>query len=81
MLYKFNINDFVTHSGASYSEIPLSYEVFGKELYTAPIVLVNHALTGNSNVAGEDGWWTDLVGENKVIDTLKYTVLAFNIPG
>ncbi|HLV41883.1 MAG TPA: alpha/beta fold hydrolase, partial [Brumimicrobium sp.] len=47
----------------------------------APIVLVNHALTGNSNVAGEDGWWTDLVGENKVIDTLKYTVLAFNIPG
>src|SRR5690554_6817306 len=81
MLYKCNIKDFVTDSRASYPEIPLSYELFGKELYTAPIILVNHALTGNSNVAGEGGWWTDLIGENKAIDTLKYTVLAFNIPG
>jgi len=44
-------------------------------------VLVNHALTGNSNVAGEDGWWKELIGENKVIDLNRYTVLAFNIPG
>ena len=44
-------------------------------------MLVNHALTGNSNVAGDDGWWTSLVGEEKCIDTQKYTVLAFNIPG
>jgi len=55
--------------------------VFGKALGTAPIVLVNHALTGNSDVAGKDGWWKDLVGKNKVVDTNTYSVLAFNIPG
>ncbi|WP_055435097.1 bifunctional aspartate kinase/homoserine dehydrogenase I [Lacinutrix algicola] len=72
--------DYVTQSGKA-TKIKLSYQVFGKALHTAPIVLVNHALTGNSNVAGEGGWWSDLVGDNKVIDTKQYTVLAFNIPG
>lgn len=61
--------------------IPLSYQLFGKELFSAPIILVNHALTGNSNVTGEKGWWKQLIGENQVIDTNKYTVLCFNIPG
>ncbi|RPD97743.1 bifunctional aspartate kinase/homoserine dehydrogenase I [Aureibaculum marinum] len=81
MLSKIIINNYTTQSGVSYPEIPLSYQLFGKELHTAPIVLVNHALTGNSNVAGKDGWWSDLIGDGKVIDTLRYTVLAFNIPG
>ncbi|MDQ1098672.1 MULTISPECIES: alpha/beta fold hydrolase [Chryseobacterium] len=61
--------------------IPLSYQLFGKDLFSAPVILVNHALTGNSNVAGEDGWWKQLIGENQVIDTNAYTVLCFNIPG
>ncbi|MHA7942042.1 bifunctional aspartate kinase/homoserine dehydrogenase I [Formosa sp. 3Alg 14/1] len=61
--------------------ITLSYEVFGQPLHEAPIVLVNHALTGNSNVAGEGGWWSDLIGDNKIIDTKKFTVISFNIPG
>jgi homoserine O-acetyltransferase len=59
----------------------LSYNLYGKVLFTAPIVLVNHALTGNSTVCGENGWWKDLIGENKAIDSSKYTILAFNIPG
>jgi len=75
------INNFTTENGAFNSEIKLSYQVFGKPLGNAPVVLVNHALTGNSNVAGDDGWWKDLVGDEKVIDTKLYTVLAFNIPG
>ncbi|MCQ4138833.1 alpha/beta fold hydrolase [Chryseobacterium sp. EO14] len=61
--------------------IPLSYQLFGKDLFSAPIILVNHALTGNSNVSGEKGWWKQLVGEHQVIDTEQYTVLCFNIPG
>jgi len=59
----------------------MSYQLFGKPLGSAPIVLVNHALTGNSNVAGKMGWWRDLIGNKKAIDTSIYTVLAFNIPG
>ncbi len=75
-----NIPGFTTLSGVS-QDIQLSYQVFGLPLNTAPIVLVNHALTGNSDVAGVNGWWTSLVGKEKCIDTQKYTVLAFNIPG
>ena len=44
-------------------------------------MVVNHAFTGNSEVAGEKGWWGAAIGDHKVIDTLKYTVIAFNIPG
>ena len=73
--------NFTTESGAIYDALNLSYQVFGLKLHTAPIVLVNHALTGNSQVVGDNGWWNDLIGVNKTIDTTKYTVLAFNVPG
>lgn len=75
-----HIPNFVTKSGKA-RPIKLSYQTFGQILGSAPIVLVNHALTGNSNVCGEDGWWKDLIGDNKCIDTNQYSILAFNIPG
>lgn len=75
------ISNYVTCNSTAINTIHLSYQVFGAPLFSAPIVLVNHALTGNSNISGEDGWWSQLIGDNKVINTKKYTVLAFNIPG
>jgi aspartokinase/homoserine dehydrogenase 1 len=75
------MKNFTTELGASVLELNLSYQVFGKELGTAPIILINHALTGNSEVAGKEGWWQDIVGEEKVIDTKVYTILSFNVPG
>lgn len=80
-LQHIDIKNYRTESGVLVPEIKLSYQTFGLPLGAAPIILVNHALTGNSNVAGEDGWWKDLIGDSKVIDTKLYTVLAFNIPG
>ncbi|MGB5428507.1 aspartate kinase, partial [Eudoraea sp.] len=79
-LQKIEIPKYKTYGGVV-QDIELSYQLFGKDLHTAPIVVVNHALTGNSNVAGQDGWWASLIGDDKCIDTKKYTVLAFNIPG
>ena len=56
--------------------------MFGCELHSAPVVLVNHALTGNSDVASEHaGWWRGIISDGNLIDTLRYTVIAFNIPG
>ncbi len=80
MLHHLSINKYLTYSGKTL-DIKLSYEIFGQPLHSAPIIMVNHALTGNSNVAGEHGWWTTLIGEGKCIDTKKYTILCFNIPG
>ncbi|SDS20259.1 alpha/beta fold hydrolase [Winogradskyella sediminis] len=75
-----SIRNYTTESGKTISP-KLSYQTFGKPLHSAPIVLINHALTGNSNVVGEHGWWNDIVGDHKCIDTNTYTILAFNILG
>lgn len=75
-----NVPEYITKSGKTVS-LTLSYQTFGKALHHAPVVLVNHALTGNSQVIGKEGWWNDLIGQNKCIDTNTYCVLAFNIPG
>ncbi len=80
MLQYLQIPNYTTYSGVS-QDIQLSYELFGRELHTAPVVVVNHALTGNSGVTGPGGWWSSLIGEGLCIDTRKYTILAFNIPG
>ncbi len=80
-LQHIKILDFTTEQGVKLPLLTLSYQVFGKSLNEVPIVLVNHALTGNSNVCRKDGWWQELIGDDKCIDTNQYSVLAFNIPG
>ena len=62
-------------------EIKVSYETFGQEISKKPIVLIIHPLTGNSSVCGKNGWWKQIVKNNGSIDTNKYSILAFNIPG
>ena len=57
------------------------YQQFGRQIGKAPIVLVNHSLTGDANLTGDGGWWTEIIGKGKIIDTDKYTILGFNIPG
>jgi len=75
------VPSYTTEKGRKYISIPLSFQIFGEAINSAPIVLVNHALTGNSTITGENGWWKEIVGENKLIDTNKYSVISFNIPG
>ncbi len=79
-LFFISINDYKTTAGKTVS-LKLSYQTFGPALGNAPVVLVNHALTGNSSVTGESGWWNTLIGKGKCIDTNFYTVLAFDVPG
>ena len=74
---KLNIENYVSENVTNF-DIELSYEVFGKPLGKAPIVLVNHALTGNSTVSGKNGWWSSIIGNEKLIDTNDYKVIAFN---
>jgi len=80
-LEKIDLFNFELENGKQRAYIPLFYQTFGQPIGNAPIVVVNHALTGNSNITGENGWWNDLIGENKTIDTNYFTVIAFNIPG
>lgn len=79
-LQNITLQNFKLQSG-KILDINLSYQIFGLQLFSAPIILINHALTGNSNVSGEKGWWRTLVGKEKIIDTERFTVICFNIPG
>jgi homoserine O-acetyltransferase len=78
---KIDLFNFDLEIGKQKNYITLFYQIFGQPIGNAPVVVVNHSLTGNSNVCGENGWWNGIVGENKPIDTNYYTVIAFNIPG
>lgn len=80
-LHYIDIHEFRTHNKSSHELLRLSYEHFGKPLGAAPVVVINHALTGNSTITGASGWWNDLIGPDKLVDTTRYSVLAFNVPG
>lgn len=44
-------------------------------------VLVCHALTADSRVAGEGGWWGDVVGPGAALDTDRWFVVCPNVLG
>jgi homoserine O-acetyltransferase/O-succinyltransferase len=76
-------------SGAKLDPIQVAYETYGRlNSAGSNAVLVCHALSGDAHVAGwhtpEDakpGWWDDMVGPGKCIDTDKYYVICSNILG
>ena len=72
---------YIDSPSLKHQKIALNYRVYGLPIGSAPVILVNHALTGNSEVTGPDGWWQNLIGIKKTIDLTKFTVLAFDIPG
>ena len=76
-----NIKQLTVQAPKQGGNISLSYQCFGQDPATHPVVMINHALTGDANVTGENGWWNALVGPGKVIDTHRFAVVAFNIPG
>lgn len=73
-------------SGASLPSFELVYETYGELNATGSnAVLVCHALSGSHHVAGtygEDpktaGWWDNLVGPGKPLDTDKFFVVGVN---
>lgn len=44
-------------------------------------VIVLHALTGDSNAAGPEGWWSPIIGPGRAIDTDTQFVICANILG
>ncbi|HYF92873.1 MAG TPA: homoserine O-acetyltransferase [Symbiobacteriaceae bacterium] len=75
--------------GRALSEVTLCYETFGTLSERADnAVLICHALTGDSHVAGKydpadrkPGWWDQAVGPGKAIDTDRYFVICTNVLG
>ena len=79
----------VLASGARLGPVTIAYETYGT---LSPerdnVILILHALTGDSHVAGfyseartKPGWWEIMVGPGKGIDTDQYFVICSNILG
>ena len=74
-------------SGATLADYTLVYETYGTlNADQSNAVLVCHALNASHHVAGTDaqgqvGWWDNLVGSGKPLDTDRFFVIGVNNPG
>ncbi len=50
---KIDLFDFDLELGKRKPYISLLYQVFGQPIGSSPIIVVNHSLTGNSNITGK----------------------------
>jgi homoserine O-acetyltransferase len=73
-------------SGDVLSQYHLVYETYGKlNADKSNAVMICHALSGNHHVAGQytetdknPGWWDNLIGPGKPLDTNKFFVIGLN---
>jgi homoserine O-acetyltransferase len=83
------IGSFEPELGGILPEVTLAYETWGQLNATADnVVLLVHALTGDSHAAGgpdethrRGGWWDPIVGPGLAIDTDRYFVVCSNVLG
>ncbi len=76
-------------SGASLRDYTLMYETYGRlDAGKRNAVLVCHALNASHHVAGtyahtpnSAGWWDNLIGPGKPLDTDRFFVIGVNNPG
>jgi homoserine O-acetyltransferase len=76
-------------SGASLASYELVYETYGRlNAARSNAVLVCHALNASHHVAGSYesgdksvGWWDNMVGPGKPVDTNRFFVIGVNNPG
>lgn len=80
---------FALEGGGSLDEVRVAYETWGElDRSASNAVLVCHALTGDSHAAGDSGpshptggWWSDLIGPGRALDTDRYHVVCSNVLG
>ena len=80
---------FLLEGGGHLAEVELAYETWGElDGDGSNAVLVCHALTGDSHVAGTSGeghatpgWWNELVGPGRTLDTDRLFVVGVNVLG
>ncbi|MDT0203801.1 homoserine O-acetyltransferase [Nocardioides sp. AE5] len=78
----------VLRSGETLGPVEVAYETYG-ELSPGGdnAVFICHALTGDAHAAGlhlgakKRGWWDNLIGHHKPVDTDRFFVIAANILG
>ncbi len=84
-----DVGPLTTQSGFTFPEIRVAYETWGTlNGDRSNAVYICHALTGDSHVAGPaglghitEGWWEELVGPGRPLDTDQWFVVCANVLG
>lgn len=79
---------FVLESGATLAPVEVAYETYGTlNADASNAVFICHALTGDAHAAGyhdgasRPGWWDNIIGPGKPIDTRRVFVVCANLLG
>jgi homoserine O-acetyltransferase len=83
------IGSFEPELGGYLEEVTLAYETWGElDPSGENAVLIVHALTGDSHCAGgiseaykRGGWWDEMVGPGRLVDTDEHFVVCSNVLG
>ncbi len=68
--------------GGTLAPVRVAFNTYGKlNAARDNAVVVCHALTGSSSVGGASGWWPDLVGPGRMLDTERDFVICSNVLG
>jgi len=75
-------------SGDRLKDVTIAYETYGTlNKQKSNAILVCHALSGDAHVAGwhegdrKPGWWDNIIGPGKCLDTDRYFVICSNVIG
>ena len=81
-------NPLYLESGRILEPYQIAYETYGEMNDDASnVILICHALSGSAHAAGlhegerKAGWWDELIGDGKAIDTNRYFVISSNVLG
>ena len=88
MLLKLPEGGLKLESGGTLREISVRYEECGAPMADGNVIFICHALTGDAHVAGirpgetePSGWWEDMIGPGRAIDTNRWHVVCANVLG
>ena len=81
-------DEMLLESGQKLGPITLAYETYGElDQNRGNAILALHAFSGDAHAAGyhkgddKPGWWDDMIGSEKALDTDKYFVICSNVIG
>ena len=79
---------FKLETGGVLKQIVVQYEECGAPIGEDNVIYICHALTGDAHVAGirpgetkPSGWWEEMIGPGRAIDTNRFHVICANVLG
>jgi homoserine O-acetyltransferase len=84
----FQTRNFELRSGAVLADLEIAYESYGEMTADRDnVILVTHGITSSHHAAGaatldrRRGWWSEVIGPQRVFNTTRYCIVSSNMLG